>query len=1061
MKHKDMKIKLGLLLFLLCVTLCPAWAQSFSVTGTVVDEQSEPVIGASILVKGTNRGMITDMDGKFHLNDVRASDVLVVSFVGLQTQEVKAKERMRIVLTSTSEELDEVIVTAFGTAKKSAFTGSATVLNKATIEKKQVTNVLQTLAGEVPGLQMAPSTAPGSTSSILIRGEGSINAGTDPLIVLDGMIYEGGWNNINPQDVESITVLKDAASNALYGARGANGVIIITTKKGEAGKGLITVDAKWGGNSRGLPDYDRITNPGEYYEMYYQALYDNYVSKGSSALAAHQKANENLFGDASVGGLGYNIYTVPDGEYLIGSNGKLNPNATLGRRIYQNGQVYTLYPDDWTDEAYGVGLRQEYNLSISGGSNNAQLYSSFGYLKDEGIVDASDYERFTARLRANYQAKPWLLFGANVSYTRGQTHNVYNDGSYNNSSVFTQVSNTAPIYPMYVRDGEGNIMSDNNGILYDWGNGVYNENSIIRPFCNNVNNVNSLLIDYSGSKSNAVNTDAFVDISFLKDFKFSFKVGTSLLEERASSTTNPFYGYYAQQGGTSYVSHVRAMTLNLQQVLNWTKAFGHHHLNLMVGHESYNYDFESLDATKAGAVDYFGNLELNGYLNSYGIPSSYAEDYNTEGYLFRGMYDYNERYFAQFSYRRDASSMFHPDNRWGNFWSLGGAWIISKEEWFNADWINTLKLKASYGEQGNHNIGYFRYVNTYTTNSVNGDLSLDFNSKGNKEITWEKNGNLNVGVEFELFKHRLNGGVEFYNRTTRDMLMWFSTPTTLGYSGYYQNVGDMRNRGLELTLSGTPIRTRQFEWSLNLNLTYNHQRVTHLDEANKSMTVDGYNGFQQGNDYFIGEGLPLNTFYILKYAGPSEEGASQWYKTDENGNEVKTTNYSEGTYHLIKGQSPVYGGFGTTISAFGFDLSAQFTYNLGGKGYDAQYAYLMSSPYSGVTGSAIHADLRDAWSVDNTDSNIPRFQFGDEYTGIISDRYLISKTYLNLQNMQLGYTVPAVFTAKLGLSKLRLYVTGDNLYLWSKRKGYDPRTSSGYGVYSPMRTISGGVNLQF
>lgn len=492
MKHKDLKVKFGLLFFIACICLFPAWAQQLSVSGTVVDEKAEPVIGASILVKGTNRGMITDMNGKFQLSDVRSSDVLVVSFVGMQTQEVKAKERLHIVLTSTSEELDEVIVTAFGTAKKSAFTGSATVLNKATIEKRQVTNVLQTLAGEVPGLQMAPSTAPGSTSSILIRGEGSINAGTDPLIVLDGMIYEGGWNNINPQDVESITVLKDAASNALYGARGANGVIIITTKKGEAGKGLITVDAKWGANSRGLPDYERITNPGEYYELYYKALYDNYTSKGLDALTAHQRANENLFGDASVGGLGYNVYTVPEGEYLIGSNGKLNPNAALGRRIYQNGQVYTLYPDDWTDEAYRLGLRQEYNLSISGGANNAQIYSSFGYLKDEGIVDASDYERFTARLRANYQAKKWLLFGANVSYTRGQSHNVYNDGTYNNSSVFTQVSNTAPIYPLYVRDGEGKIMTDQNGIMYDWGNGTWRTLLLLSPVCTQRCNLRSI-----------------------------------------------------------------------------------------------------------------------------------------------------------------------------------------------------------------------------------------------------------------------------------------------------------------------------------------------------------------------------------------------------------------------------------------------------------------------------------------------------------------------------------------------------------------------------------------
>ena len=538
-------------------------------------------------------------------------------------------------------------------------------------------------------------------------------------------------------------------------------------------------------------------------------------------------------------------------------------------------------------------------------------------------------------------------------------------------------------------------------------------------------------------------------------------MGTTVSETRSQESSNPFYGYYAQQNGLLTVDHSRYSSLNMQQLLTWTRAFGHHHLNVMAGHESYNYNYEDLYASKTGAVNYFGNHELGGYLSTYGEPYSYASDYNTEGYVFRAMYDWDEHYFVQASFRRDASSIFHPDNRWGNFWSAGAAWIINKEKWFNAEWANMLKLKVSYGEQGNQNIGYFRYTDLYEINNVGGNLSIDFSLKGNKDISWEKCENFNIGIEFELFKSRLNGSIEFYNRLTRDMLMKFSTPSSLGYSYYYQNVGDMRNRGMELTLSGSPVRTRKVDWGLSLNLTYNHQEVTYLDAANKSMTVDGYEGYQSYNDYFIGEGLPLGTFYIVKSAGLDDKGRELYHTTDAQGNPTTTTNYNLADFHIVKAERPVYGGFGTSLHAYGFDFSTQFTYSIGGKGFDSEYAALMTSPLSGSTGYALHKDILKAWTPENTETDIPRFQYGDEYTGIISDRLLINNSYLRWQNVQIGYTLPARCTARLGLGKLRIYVTGDNLLLWSKRKGYDPQTSSGYGVYSPMRTISGGVNLQF
>jgi TonB-linked SusC/RagA family outer membrane protein len=507
-------------------------------------------------------------------------------------------------------------------------------------------------------------------------------------------------------------------------------------------------------------------------------------------------------------------------------------------------------------------------------------------------------------------------------------------------------------------------------------------------------------------------------------------------------------------------------TLNLQQLLNWTRSFGKNNVSALIGHEYYKYDYRYLAASKTGATDYLNNRELDGYLTSNGIPSSYATQYNTEGYFFRALYDYDTRYFGSVSFRRDASSRFDPDNRWGNFWSVGGAWIISKEDFFNVDWVNNLKFKISYGEQGNDNIGYYRYADSYSVGTVNNSLSLVFNQKGNKDITWETNRNFNMGFEFELFKNRLGGSIEYYCRTTSDMLMWFDVPNTLGYLGYYKNVGDLRNQGVELSLNGSPIRKKNLVWNINLNLTYNNQKITYIPDANKSLTVEGHGGYQSGNTNFIGEGLPINTWYVVRYAGVSDEGLSQWYYTDDNGDRQVTTDYSTAELYgktLIKSSTPVFGGVGTSVTWKGFDASVQFVYSIGGKGYDTAYAMLMTNPTatSNGTGYALHKDLLNAWTSENTNTDIPRWQLDDTNVNAYSDRFLISNSYLSFQNAQIGYTLPKTLTNKYGISSLRVFAAGDNLYLWSKRKGYDPRISSGYGTYSPMRVISGGISLQF
>ncbi len=969
------------------------------------------------------------------------------------------KPNVTVYLKSNTELLDEVMVVAYGTAKKSSFTGSASVMQSEEIGKIQTSNVANALEGKVAGVQLNNASGqPGATTpTIRIRGISSINAGNDPLIILDGSPYEGDLNNISTQDIESMTVLKDAASNALYGARGANGVIIITTKKGTSGKATVTVDAKWGSNSRGARDYNYIKDPAQYYEMYYTALKNYYMDNGQSEASAHASANNNMLGSGDYG-LGYNVYTIPEGQYLIGTNGKLNPNATLGNVV--NG--YLIRPDDWLDEAYKTGLRQEYNVSISAGTDKSSFYASVSYLNNEGIVEKSDYERLTGRLRAEYQVKDWLKVGANMSYTHYDINQLSEDGNSGSSSnIFAYATSVAPIYPLYIRDAEGNIMKDSNGnTMYDFGNG--DNAGLSRPYLSGNNPYASNLLDTNNNEGNAMTATGFAEIRFLKDFKFTWTSGVALDETRVNGYTNPYYGQYASSNGIASKYHIRNLTYNHQQLLNWKHSYGLHNVDVMVGHESYRSKYYELYASKSNSFDP-SNIELAGAITNVN-SNSYTTDYNTEGYFGRVQYDFDEKYFVSGSYRRDASSRFHPDHRWGNFWSAGAAWIISKESFFDVEWVDMLKLKASYGSQGNDNIGNYRYVNTYSIVNGGGYPAALPETMGNPDITWETNGNFNAGVEFELFGARLNGSVEYFYRKTSDMLFSFPLSPSFGYTSYFANVGDMRNQGVELDLKATPVKTNDFTWDINLNLTHYKNKITYLSEQSKTMTVDGVPGYSSSN-YYFGEGEPLYTYRMKRYAGVDPEtGESLYYINGENGTLEKTTNYSEADYYLCGTALPdVYGGFGTTLSYKGIDLSVDFTYQIGGQIYDSDYASLMSSPTADGKGTNFHADLFNSWSPENTGSNIPRFQFGDVYNS--SDRFLTSASYLSLQNINLGYTLPSSLTRRLEIEKIRVYVTADNIWYWSKRQGLDPRQSITGSVtnayYSPMRTISGGITLTF
>mgnify|MGYP002532946952 CR=1 FL=1 len=1065
------------LLITLTVTLgvCFAtFAQQLRITGTVKDHTGLPVAGATILVGGSASGTTSNADGSFVI-EAPEDGTLLVSFIGYQSQQiaVAGKTHIDIVLKEDAQAIDDVIVMAFGTAKKEAFTGSAAVIKSDDITKSQQSNVAQTLAGKVAGVQIANTSGqPGESPTIRIRGFSSLNAGNDPLWIVDGMPYSGDLNNLNPSDIESMTVLKDAASNALYGARGANGVVMVTTKKARSREAVVTVDAKWGVNSRAVKDYEYITNPAQFYETHYGALKNYYLSSDMSAMEAHNKANQNLTGAAGDGGLGYMIYTLPEGQQFIGINGKVNPLATLGRRLVYKGEEYYVRPDDWTDAAYRTSLRQEYNVSISGSGEKTSVYASFGYLDNEGIVYNSDMERFTSRLKMDYQAKKWLKFGANANYTHFRYNQIDDSGAGNSSgNVFAYTTAVGPIYPLYIRDGEGNVMYNEDGIkLYDYGNG--DNAGMERSLFPNSNALSDSRLNKQEAEGNAFNGTAYFDVTFLKDFKFTFNAGVSLDETRSTSVLNPWFGQFASEKGSVSKGHQRNFDLNLQQILNYTKQIGPHNINVMLGHESYQNRIYLLSASKSNMLTQ-DNDELAGAIIDKQAANSYRTEYNNEGYFARVMYDYENKYFFSASYRRDASSRFHTDHRWGNFWSLGGAWIISREGFMagTEKWLDNLKLKASIGSQGNDNIGDFRYTDTYSINNANGEVSTVFKDKGSENITWETNSNFNAGVEFSFRQGLVSGGIEYFLRKTTDMLLAFPVPPSKGYSSYYANVGDMRNSGIEIELNFTPIRRENLVWDINLNMTHLRNKITMLPPERRNKQVEGYYGYVSGTSFY-GEGLPMYTFYMKKYAGVSEDGKSMWYmdETDGKGNptgkRVTTTEFAKASDYLCGDPIPdLYGGFGTSFSYRGFDLSVAFTYQIGGLAYDSGYAAAMYSPANKSTGMNWHKDILKAWSPENPSSDIPRLQYEDQDQNATSDRFLMNASYLNLQNINVGYTLPAKFTQKFGVDRLRIYLACENVCYWSKRQGFDPRYSytgsTSQAAYSPVRTISGGINIQF
>ncbi len=1076
-----MTVMMKLIISLLAsLTATVAMAQEINVSGTVIDySNGEPVPYASVHLEGTMTGTSTDGDGNYSIRLPHGGN-LVFSSIGYITvkEAVNTSMVLNIVLEPDTEHLEETIVVAYGTATKSSFTGSASMIGAETIESRISTDVTAALAGTTPGVQIISSSGDPAAGggTIRIRGIGSMSASNSPLYIVDGMPYDGSIADINPADVESMSILKDASASAIYGARGANGVVLITTKRASGSSdSKIRFDAKWGSNSRLIPQYDVITDPAQYYETHYRMMYNSQVYAGKSPSEAYAYADANLFNHNN-GGLGYQVYTIPAGEKFIGEDFKLNPSAVLG---YSDGEYYYI-PDDWYGLTFSDSFRQEYNLSVSGAKDKLNYYGSIGYLNDGGIVSNSDYQRYTARINVDYQAKPWMKVTSSMSYAHSDSQTASYSSSYGSSSNIFYVTNMmGPIYPLYVRDASGQIMTENGMKVYD-----SNQTNFIRPaFVGNAVRDNE--VNRKKTYTDFITGKWGVTLTPVQGLSLSANIGLTNDNSRYNALYSRF-GSQSSTDGLAYVSHDRTFAVNNQYLAEYKTDFGGsgHNLNVLAGYEMYKLKEQFLE----GQNDHLFNPLVGELGNADGVSSrqtsSYTADYMTQGFLARVQYEYGNKYFASASYRRDGSSRFAPGHRWGNFGSVGAAWLISNESFMSgAGWISMLKIKASYGVQGNDDLypgsnyarKFYPYADNYTHsyNETTGEYSTDLAYKGNEDLTWESSHSFNAGVDFELFGSRLNGSAEYFSRKTVDLLYSKDVPLSAGNpTGYYPvNVGSIVNNGFELTLEGILINTSDMQWSLNMNLSHYRNKILSLDP---SVSEEGI----KGGNYIYKIGGSLYEAYMRKYAGVNpENGKAQWYRKvlDKDGawtgeSEITETFADASQYELGSVLPKLYGGFGTTFKAYGFDLSAQFSFQLGGRYYDGTYQALMHTS-SGI-GTAWHKDVLDSWSETNKDSDIPRLD-GDTSVGQTAvSNYLISSNYLSVNNITLGYTFPESVTSYLKISGLRIYVAGDNLAVKSARKGVDPRYSMGLGSltsgsglnsgsYSAMRTITGGVTLTF
>ena len=1092
-----------------------AFAQVSTVKGTVSDENGDPLVGVSIIVKGTQVGTMTEANGSFVLTGIPAnSKTLLVSFIGMVTKEIPIQANVNVVLEADSEALEEAVVTiAYGAAKRSSLTGAISSVDSEKIVNRPTSSVTAALEGTVSGVQVNNSYGvPGAAPDIMIRGIGTVNGSSSPLYVIDGVPFGGSIADLNPQDIESLTVLKDAASAALYGNRASNGVILITTKKGSQSRISVQAGISAGVYERGIPEYD-LAKADQFMDISWRALYnDRQFYYGDAAADAATYANENLISER----LKLNIYNVADNALF--SNGHLASGASI-REGYRDDL-------DWFAQTVKPGFRQEYNVSASGATNKSDYYMSVGYLDENGYMKTSTFNRLSGRASVNVRPTSYLKFGLNVNGTH-QNFNNTSTGSNSFVNPWMYCRNVAPIYPVhihdvntgaYILDADGNkqynpgYYFDENGTqITTTGQSSYIDRHVIWE--NELNQDKTV--------RNTLNAIATAEVYFLKDFTFTINGNINLRNEVNQTYNSAVIGDGKGNNGRGSREEYLYKNFTFQQQLRWSHQFGDHGVNVLVGHENYYNNYDYLYGYKTSEV--FPGI--NNLRNFTEITSlyNYGNNYRTESYLSRARYNYMDKYNVEASFRRDGSSRFAKDVRWGNFWSVGANWMISKEPFMqNVTWVNSLKLRADFGQVGNDaGSGLYGYQALYTSGQNANKGAYWISQLPNYDLKWETGQSWGIGIESRLF-NRWNLNVEYFDRRNKDLLFDVILPITAGPTStsdinptITQNLGTISNRGVEIETDVDIFRNR--DWSINLfaNATFLKNRILSLPEQNrKNGIVDGTKKYVEGGDRFA--------YWLYQYAGVDQmTGLSLYefddelfYITDDNtadGNVLfGTAKDEEGVAHSLMAEKnytiinghpyvwnpgsygkkdwsgtatpTVYGSFGLNLGWKGLKLSALFTYSLGSKVYDSLYAGLMSVS---ATPSGVHADVLKGWtevpagmkedSANRIDPNgIPMIYTFGTYGGssgqnisnnASSNRWLVSGNYLVVKNIALSYDFPKKLLAPLQVQGLTISVACENLHTFAARKGLNPQYSftgvTGTNAFVTARVITGGITVKF
>jgi len=984
------------------------------VTGVVKDVMGEPLIGANVVEKGrSTNGVITDFNGKFTL-EVDESASLVVSYIGYLAQDIptKGKGDFHIILKEDTNTLDEVVVTGYGDFKKATYTGSASVLTTEKLEALPVVSVGQMIESNIPGISVVAGTSsqPGAKTTLRVRGVASMNASTEPLYVLDGvpipsydlsnftsMSEAGGMGfieTLNPADIESITVLKDAASASLYGAKGANGVVLITTKKGKEGKLRVNMAAKYG-----ITDFAYTYRPlmggEERRKLIHEGLVNFQLDKGVSEQEAQQYADANI--------------------------------DQYAKRLPQG---YS----DWESALFKTGYQQDYNLSASAGNQNSSFIGSLGYTKQTGVSLNSEMERFTGRVDASNKYKK-VEFGMNASFS--WTKNVHlPEGKFYGSAIYASKVNLTPSTPIYNEDGTyASGYRENNG---------YNpilEAEVNDYYARTVRAMGTAKIAYNVWDNLKVSSVFMVDYSLTKDFFFQSPDG------RDGAT-------YQGRGRMQMTDRIRYTS---QNNLTYSKTFGKHSVSAVTAFEVMKYDYEDLYAAKKT----YGQ-DINTSLGNAADPIDADQKLQEDAlmsYVASVNYSYDDKYYASFSFRRDGSSRLSPDTRWGNFWSLSASWRLSQERFMQPlkSVLSDLKLRASYGVNGNLPSSYYGYQSTYTTGAFySGKPSPWESTLGNEELTWEKNYALNLGLDIGLFS-RVNVSLDWYTRTTKDLLMSKQLNSISGFSSLLTNVGQMRNTGVELEVRSNNIKTKDFSWTTAFNLSHNKNKILKL--ADLPWFVDGR--------YVRKEGYPFNTIYLREYAGVDPETGSALYydnQQDENGNYTKNkvTDPGQASPIPLKDITPtISGGFMNTFNYKFIDLSFNLSYSFGGYSYDNASYILQDDGYSVISNKS--TEQRRRWQKPGDITDVPRFVYGNKKGGNYnSSRAIHSTDHIRLKSLILGLNAPKAWLQKLGIGNARIYFSGTNLLTWAAYDQYDPEMSGVVGFYTPpLKTYAFGLELKF